>query len=40
VLSGGSGSCKGKTPNKRTRSFYQPLLPILSAYNLTLRTGS
>lgn len=40
VLSGGSGSCKGKTPNKRTRSFYQPLLPILAAYNLTLRTGN
>ncbi|HEU0305628.1 MAG TPA: S1 family peptidase, partial [Lysobacter sp.] len=39
VLSGGSGSCKGKQPNNRTRSFYQPLLPILSAYNLTLRTG-
>ncbi|HEY0662765.1 MAG TPA: S1 family peptidase [Lysobacter sp.] len=40
VLSGGSGSCKGKQPNNRTRSFYQPLLPILSAYNLTLRTGT
>lgn len=39
VLSGGSGSCKGKQPNNRTRSFYQPLLPILSAYNLTLRTS-
>jgi hypothetical protein len=39
VLSGGSGSCKGKQPNNRTRSFYQPLLPILSAYNLSLRTG-
>ena len=39
VLSGGSGSCKGKQPNSRTRSFYQPLLPILQAYNLTLRTG-
>ncbi|GAB3092786.1 S1 family peptidase [Lysobacter terrae] len=39
VLSGGSGSCKGKQPNSRTRSFYQPLLPILSAYNLTLRTS-
>ena len=37
VLSGGSGSCKGKLPNSRTRSFFQPLLPILSAYNLTLR---
>jgi streptogrisin C len=39
VLSGGSGSCKGKQPNNRTRSFYQPLLPILSAYNLSLRTS-
>jgi streptogrisin C len=39
VLSGGSGSCKGKQPNSRTRSFYQPLLPILSAYNLTLLTS-
>jgi hypothetical protein len=40
VLSGGSGSCKGKQPNNRTRSFYQPLLPILQAYNLSLRTGT
>lgn len=40
VLSGGSGSCKGKLPNNRTRSYYQPLLPILQAYNLTLRTGT
>ena len=40
VLSGGSGSCKGKQPNNRTRSFYQPLLPILQAYNLNLLTGS
>lgn len=40
VLSGGSGSCKGKLPNKRTRSYYQPLLPILQAYNLSLRTGT
>jgi streptogrisin C len=39
VLSGGSGSCKGKQPNNRTRSFYQPLLPILSTYNLSLRTS-
>jgi streptogrisin C len=39
VLSGGSGSCKGKLPNNRTRSYFQPLLPILSAYNLTLKTG-
>ncbi|HEY1138758.1 MAG TPA: S1 family peptidase [Lysobacter sp.] len=40
VLSGGSGSCKGKQPNNRTRSFYQPLLPILQNYNLTLLTGT
>lgn len=40
VLSGGSGNCKGKLPNKRTRSYYQPLLPILSAYGLTLRIGA
>lgn len=39
VLSGGSGSCKGKQPNNRTRSFFQPLLPILQAYGLNLRTG-
>lgn len=39
VLSGGSGSCKGKLPNRRTRSYFQPLLPILSAYGLTLKTG-
>ncbi|HZV22480.1 MAG TPA: S1 family peptidase [Luteimonas sp.] len=39
VLSGGSGSCKGKLPNSRTRSYFQPLLPILSAYNLSLLTG-
>ena len=37
VLSGGSGSCKGKQPNNRTRSFFQPLLPILSTYGLTLK---
>lgn len=40
VLSGGSGSCKGKQPNNRTRSFYQPLLPILQRYSLTLLTGT
>lgn len=40
VLSGGSGSCKGKTPNSRTRSYFQPLAPILNAYNLSLRTGT
>ena len=39
VLSGGSGSCKGRLPNNKTRSFFQPLLPILSAYSLTLKTG-
>jgi hypothetical protein len=37
VLSGGSGSCKGG--GKRSKSFFQPLLPILSAYGLTLKTG-
>jgi hypothetical protein len=36
VLSGGSGSCKGG--GKRATSYFQPLLPILSAYGLTLRT--
>ncbi len=40
VLSGGSGSCKGKTPNKRTRSFFQPLNPILQKYSLNLVTGA
>jgi streptogrisin C len=39
VLSGGSGSCKGKLPNSRTRSYFQPVNPILSAYGLTLKTG-
>lgn len=39
VLSGGSGSCKGKQPNRRTRSYFQPLLPILQAYNLSLVTN-
>lgn len=37
VLSGGSGSCKGG--GRRSKSFFQPLNPILSAYNLTLRTS-
>jgi streptogrisin C len=37
VLSGGSGSCKGK--HRSSRSYFQPLLPILSAYNLTLTTN-
>lgn len=39
VLSGGSGSCKGKLPNNRTRSYFQPVNPILSAYGLTLKVG-
>ena len=39
VLSGGSGSCKGKQPNNRTRSYFQPVNPILAAYGLTLKTG-
>lgn len=37
VLSGGSGTCKGR--HRTSRSYYQPLLPILSAYNLTLTTN-
>ena len=37
VLSGGSGSCKGG--GKRSKSYFQPLAPILSAYGLTLKTG-
>jgi streptogrisin C len=37
VLSGGSGTCKGK--HRSSRSYFQPLLPILSAYNLTLTTN-
>jgi hypothetical protein len=37
VLSGGSGSCKGG--GRRSKSYFQPLLPILQAYNLTLKTG-
>jgi streptogrisin C len=39
VLSGGSGSCRGHLPNNRTRSYFQPVNPILSAYGLTLKTG-
>ena len=34
VLSGGSGDCRGK--HRRSRSYFQPLLPILQAYNLSL----
>ena len=37
VLSGGSGSCKGK--HMRSRSYFQPLNPILQAYNLSLLTN-
>jgi streptogrisin C len=37
VLSGGSGSCKGG--GRRSRSYFQPLNPILQVYNLTLHTG-
>ncbi|MBX9402709.1 S1 family peptidase [Lysobacter sp. BMK333-48F3] len=39
VLSGGSGSCKGR--QGRTgggNSYYSPINPILSAYSLTLKT--
>ena len=37
VLSGGSGSCKGA--HRNSRSFFQPLGPILTAYGLTLNTS-
>ena len=37
VLSGGSGSCKGA--HRQSRSFFQPLGPILSAYGLVLTTA-
>ena len=39
VLSGGSGSCKGKQPNNRTRSYFQPIGPILTHFGITLKTG-
>ncbi|MGH8173005.1 MAG: S1 family peptidase [Rhodanobacteraceae bacterium] len=39
VLSGGSGSCRGHLPNNRTRTYFQPVNPILGAYGLTLKTG-
>ena len=40
VLSGGSGSCKRRQGrNGGGNSYYQPLLPLLSFYNLTLKTG-
>ena len=34
VLSGGSGSCKGG--GKRSRSYFQPINPLLTSYNLQL----
>ncbi|WP_149193048.1 S1 family peptidase [Luteimonas suaedae] len=37
VLSGGSGGCRGAI--RRSRSFFQPLNPILQTYNLTLLTA-
>lgn len=39
VLSGGSGSCRGKKINSPGNSYFQPLNPILSAYSLTLKTS-
>jgi len=40
VLSGGSGSCKGRSGRTGGgNSYYQPLLPLLSFYGLTLKTG-
>lgn len=40
VLSGGSGSCKGKQGRDGGgNSYFQPINPILNAYNLTLKTG-
>ena len=39
VLSGGSGSCKGRRANARGNSYFQPLQPLLSFYGLTLTTG-
>ena len=40
VLSGGSGSCKGRGGKTGGgNSYYQPLLPLLSFYGLTLKTG-
>ena len=37
VLSGGSGSCKGG--GRRSKSYFQPIDTLLSAYGLTLKTG-
>ena len=40
VLSGGSGSCKGRAGRTGGgNSYYQPLAPLLSYYGLTLKTG-
>lgn len=40
VLSGGSGNCKGRAGKTGGgNSYYQPLLPLLSFYGLTLTTG-
>ncbi|RDZ29065.1 S1 family peptidase [Lysobacter silvisoli] len=40
VLSGGSGSCKGRQgKNGGGNSYYTPINSILSAYSLTLRTS-
>ncbi|WP_343123786.1 hypothetical protein [Lysobacter gummosus] len=40
VLSGGSGSCKGRQGRTgRGNSYYTPINSILSAYALTLRTS-
>jgi len=40
VLSGGSGNCKGRAGKTGGgNSYYQPLLPLLSYYGLTLKTG-
>jgi len=37
VLSGGSGSCKGG--GRFSKSYFQPINPLLQAYNLTLVTS-
>ncbi|GAB3359129.1 S1 family peptidase [Lysobacter tyrosinilyticus] len=40
VLSGGSGNCKGRAGKTGGgNSYYQPLLPLLSFYGLTLKTN-
>lgn len=40
VLSGGSGNCKGRAGKPGGgNSYYQPLVPLLSYYGLTLTTG-